>query len=72
LASPTASWKFFAVDASDGQVLKTLTFPGSAINGPVVDDGRIYVGTGNSVLNVPPLISFDFSGGVYSLGLRDD
>jgi polyvinyl alcohol dehydrogenase (cytochrome) len=72
LASPgnPATWAFYAVDTDSGAILKRLAFPGRAINGPAVSDGRIYAGFGGAFAFGPATTTPD--GGVICLGLPEE
>lgn len=60
------AWALFAVHAQTGKVLKKMLFPGRAVSSPVVSDGRIYIGDGNTAL---AMLGVDESGGLICLGL---
>jgi polyvinyl alcohol dehydrogenase (cytochrome) len=72
LASPgnPATWALYAVDTDTGNVLKRMAFPGRAINGPAVSNGRVYAAFGGAFAFGPATTSP--AGGIVCLGLPGD
>lgn len=58
-------WAIYGLDAADGKTLLRTSFAGRAMSAPVVDNGRVYVGKGNTAI---PSIGVDINGGILALG----
>jgi polyvinyl alcohol dehydrogenase (cytochrome) len=63
---PPFAWALYAVNALTGETLVRLPFPGRAVSSPVVSQGRVYLGKGNTAIRQ---IGADFDGGVVCFGV---
>jgi outer membrane protein assembly factor BamB len=69
-----ASGKLVALNAANGQVLKELAL-GPVWSGPSVSRGRVYVGTGNTLLSSANYESYfpkQYTGALYSFGIPEE
>jgi polyvinyl alcohol dehydrogenase (cytochrome) len=63
---PPFEWALYAVNALTGDTLIRIPFQGRAVSSPVVSQGRVYLGKGNTAIRQ---IGADFDGGVVCLGV---
>lgn len=66
---PPFEWAIYAVNAFTGDTLVRIPFQGRAVTSPVVSQGRVYFGKGNTAIRQ---IGADFDGGLVCLGVANE